>query len=467
MKRLPLRIRLTVWYSVILALTLCVFGLIAVLAMRKSIETTVDETLRDQVAGVSRLMEEVLPEGGERLDAELGEHVDLAIGSTDLVQISDENGNWVYRSPAMAHYNVPAQTQEARKYATLIVQGMPLRLLNTTIQIHGHSYRLQAGERMDDFYEATARFEWVLFVTTPLLLIFAAAGGYWMSRRALNPVDEIIRKAQGISEHSLSSRLAVPRTGDELQRLSETLNKMLERLETAFRRITRFTADASHELRTPVALMRTRAEIALRKPRDEGEYRETLAQNLRELERTSDLIEKLMLLARADSGTEAVQRTQMDLTALVRESYRQGQELGESKQLVFQQNLPNQALWIEGDAHSLRRLFLILIDNAVKYTPAQGQITVSLAGRDGFAFAEVADTGIGIAEEDLPHIFERFYRADKARSRESGGAGLGLSIALWIAQAHSGTLEAESKPEAGSVFRLRIPLARPRAQENL
>ncbi len=151
----------------------------------------------------------------------------------------------------------------------------------------------------------------------------------------------------------------------------------------------------------------------------------------------------------------------------MRESYRQGQELGESKQLVFQQNLPNQALWIEGDAHSLRRLFLILIDNAVKYTPAQGQITVSLAGRDGFAFAEVADTGIGIAEEDLPHIFERFYRADKARSRESGGAGLGLSIALWIAQAHSGTLEAESKPEAGSVFRLRIPLARPRAQENL
>jgi signal transduction histidine kinase len=253
-----------------------------------------------------------------------------------------------------------------------------------------------------------------------------------------------------------------------LQRLSETLNNMLERLETAFRRITRFTADASHELRTPVALMRTRAELALRKPRAESEYREALAQNLQELERTSDLIEKLMLLARANSGAEALQRTPLDLTGLVHEAYRQGQELGESEQLVFQQNLPSQPLWIEGDAHSLRRLFLILIDNAVKYTPAHGQITVSLASRDGFAFAEVSDTGIGIAEEDLPHIFERFYRTDKARSRESGGAGgLGLSIALWIAQAHGGTLKAESKPEAGSVFYLRIPLTRTPAPENL
>jgi heavy metal sensor kinase len=272
-------------------------------------------------------------------------------------------------------------------------------------------------------------------------------------------VDQITREARSISAQNLSSRLAVPRSGDELQRLSETLNGMLARLEQAFRRITQFTADASHELRTPVALMRTRAEVALRRPRSEEEYRETLQQILQDLQRTSSLIENLMLLARADSGAEALQRTRINMVESVGEACLEGRTLAETNQISFLQELPESPLWIEGESNSLRRLFLILLDNAAKYTPARGRITVTLTSSDGCAVAEVRDTGIGIAAEDLPHIFERFFRADPARSRETGGAGLGLSIGKWIAEAHGGTISASSKPGEGSVFQVRIPLA--------
>src|SRR2546428_263395 len=235
---------------------------------------------------------------------------------------------------------------------------------------------------------------------------------------------------------------------------------MLERLESAFKRISQFTADASHELRTPVALMRTTAELSLRKPRPEAEYREALTQILRELETTSALVEKLMLLARADSGVEALQFAPLDLAENLREACRQGHTLAQAKQISLQEQIANRPVIVEGDAHALQRLFLILIDNAVKYTPAEGRVTASLTDTNGFAVAEIRDTGIGIATVDLPHIFERFYRADKARSREMGGVGLGLSIGRWIAEAHGGAIEVESTPSQGSVFRVRLPISK-------
>jgi signal transduction histidine kinase len=234
---------------------------------------------------------------------------------------------------------------------------------------------------------------------------------------------------------------------------------MLERLEQAFRRITQFTADASHELRTPVALMRTRAEVALRRPRSQEEYRETLCQILEDLQRTSSLIENLMLLARADSGAETLPRTRIDLVVPLEQACLEGRTLAETKRIVLCEQSPQSPVWVNGDTNSLRRLFLILLDNSVKYTPHQGRITVSLSSNDGWAIAEVRDTGMGIAKEDLSHIFERFFRADRARSRETGGAGLGLSIGQWIAQAHGGTIQAFSEPGEGSTLQVRLPLA--------
>jgi signal transduction histidine kinase len=211
-------------------------------------------------------------------------------------------------------------------------------------------------------------------------------------------------------------------------------------------------------LRTPVAVMRTRAELSLRKARSPEEYRDVIAEVLTELEKTSGLIEQLMFLARADSGAETLNFSPTNVTEVLREACHQGSALAEAKQIGFQEQISSDSMWIRGDATSLRQLFLILIDNAVKYTPSNGQVEVSLHRNNGYAIAQVRDTGIGIAEADLPNVFERFYRADKARTRELGGVGLGLSIGRWITEVHSGTIEVQSAPGRGSVFQIRLPI---------
>jgi heavy metal sensor kinase len=312
---------------------------------------------------------------------------------------------------------------------------------------------------MHEAFEALDRFRLLLVFAAPLLLMAASVGGYWLSTRALSPVDEISRAAQRISIENLSERLPVSRTGDQLQRLSETLNAMFSRLDGAVRRITQFTADASHELRAPVSLIRTTAEVAVQKrDRTAKEYFDALLEIVEEAERTSQVVDSLMLLARADSGTETLDRAAADACAIVREAAEQGEKLARNHDLGFTLSLPNTRVPVEADSSALRRALLILIDNAVKYTPRGGLVTVELNTSTGFAIVSVSDTGIGIAREEVPHIFDRFWRADKTRSREEGGAGLGLSIAKWIVETHRGSIDVESEPGKGSTFRVRVPL---------
>jgi len=459
MMTLPIRLRLTAWYFAVLAVVLSAFGVSAYFAMRHSIRKTVDEELQIRNEGVHQLIERDIQRGHkDDLPEGLREHTELRAGGA-LLQVSDEQGNWLYRSPVMSDYGVPRPATVPKRATEFMGKDVPLRIWTEKVSVGGQSYLIQSAFEMDDFYEALHDFALLLFISIPSLLVCAAAGGYWISTRALAPVDQITQTARTISAQNLSSRLVVPNTGDELQRLSETLNGMLERLEAAFKKITQFTADASHELRTPVAVMRTRAELSLRKARSAEEYRDVISEVLTELEKTSGLIEQLMFLARADSGAETLHFNPTNVGEVLREACHQGSALAEAKQIAFQEHIPSDSMWIQGDASSLRRLFLILIDNAVKYTPASGQIEVSLHRNDGYAVAEVRDTGIGIAEADLPNVFERFYRADKARTRESGGVGLGLSIGRWITEVHDGTIEVRSSPGHGSIFQIRLPIA--------
>jgi heavy metal sensor kinase len=458
MRTLPIRLRLTAWYFAVLAVVLSAFGISAYLEMRHSIHRTVDEELQIRAEGVHQLIDRTIQQGEEdELQGELREHAELRFGGA-LLQVSDERGNWLYRSPVMSDYGVPRPATIPRRAIDYMGKDVPLRIWSEEVSAGGQSYLIQSAYEMDDFYPALHRFALLLFISIPTLLLCAAAGGYWISGRALAPVDQITRTARTISAQNLSSRLVVPNSRDELQRLSETLNGMLERLEAAFKKITQFTADASHELRTPVAVMRTRAELSLRKARSADEYRDVIAEVLAELEKTSGLIEQLMFLARADSGAETLHFRATNVAEVLREACHQGSALAEAKQIAFQEQISRDSMWIQGDASSLRRLFLILIDNAVKYTPASGQVEVSLQRNDGFAVAEVRDTGIGITEADLPNVFERFYRADKARTRELGGVGLGLSIGRWIAEVHAGTIEVRSAPGRGSIFQIRLPI---------
>lgn len=459
MKTLSIRFKLTAWYFAVLIVGFALFGVVASFAMQRGVEAAVDESLREQTRGVRELMELELSEGYEALEGELRQHSEIQ-AEANLFQVSDEQGEWIYRSPLMARYDLRVPGSGTTSAYNFQISGLPLRVLVTNFSVEGHAYHVQVAAPMNDFYDAMNRFKWVLLLFSPFLLVLASAGGYWMSRRALTPVDEIIRAAQSINSKNLSRRLIVPQSGDELQRLSETLNGMLKGLETAFIKVTQFTADASHELRTPLALMRTTAELSLRRSCTESEYREVLNLILGDLEKTSVLLERLMMLARADVGVETLQRVSVSLGDSLREVCRDGRMLAEAKQIVLLEEFANKPMVVDGDPDILHRMFLILIENAVRYTPSQGLIRVSLTDRDGFAVAQVRDTGIGIAAADLPYIFDRFYRADKARSRESGGTGLGLSIARWVAEAHGGSIDVQSSPGEGSVFEVSLPLVK-------
>jgi heavy metal sensor kinase len=457
MKPLSIRLKLTAWYIAILFASLSVFSVAAFFAMKKGIETSVDENLEGEASSIEELIGRVLNEEPTRLQDELREHAELR-EQADFSQVCDEGGHWIYRSRLMASHDVPVPGTASYSAYNLEAKGLPLRVMVREINAGGDRYRVQVAAPMDDFYDAIDRFKWVVLLLSPFLLLLASGGGYWLSRRALAPVDHITRTAQDINSNNLAKRLDVPQSGDELQRLSQTLNSMLERLEASFNRITQFTADASHELRTPLALMRTTTEVSLRTSQNVADYREAHEEVLAELEKTSSLVEKLMLLARADAGVETLQHTPINLAECLRDACKDGGILADAKQLTFKEDIDSSELFVDGDSHALHRLFLILIDNAVKYTPSGGSITVGLRRSGDSAVTEFRDTGIGIRADDLPNIFERFYRADKARSREFGGIGLGLSIARWVAEAHRGSIEVESTPGAGSVFRVRLPL---------
>jgi signal transduction histidine kinase len=270
-------------------------------------------------------------------------------------------------------------------------------------------------------------------------------------------VFAITQDARAIGALDISKRIAVPPANDELRDLSTTLNEMMDRLEAAFQRITRFTADASHELRTPIALIRTTAELAIA----EGSPRasiEALSSILEESERTTGLLEDLLVLARADSNVRLRLET-LDLTAPARQVISQTKVLASSNDLALDFIGGEERYIINGNAELLRRLVLILTDNAVKYTPAGGRVLIRIYNREDNTCLEVKDTGVGISSEDLPHIFERFFRADKARDR-SGGAGLGLSIAEWIVRLHGASIDVSSVVNRGTTFTVRFPQVR-------
>jgi len=459
MRSRSIRVRLTLWYFAVQALAFAAFGIGIFLAVRESVHAAIDQDLKVRLEGIQRFMERVVPVfSREDLVDEIQEHSGLRPGG-DLLQVSDAEGNWLFRSASIRNYDIPQPRAElsAPRYETGVFNGALLRIVSAKAGPPDKTYTVQLASPLGQVFDVIERLQWLLLLSIPLVLVLATIGGYWMSRRALSPVDAITTTARSISEHSLSKRLASLETGDELQRLAETFNQMMDRLEGAFKRITQFTADASHELRTPTTLIRTTAELSLRRDRDGAEYREALGQVLEEAERMGILVDSLMTLARTDSGAEALSFETVDIASILREASSAGQPLADAKQIDFRREIPDQPILVEGDSPALRRLFLILIDNAVKYTPSGGSVSITLQAEGNEAIVRVRDTGIGISQDDLPFIFDRFYRADKARSRETG-AGLGLSIARWIAQAHRASIHADTAIGKGSNFEIRLPL---------
>ena len=459
MKTLSIGARLTAWYSLILALSLGLFGAVAYFAMQHSIRATVDSELHHRLEAVRDIIKDDTPQGLPAVQDEFSELLE-GEGAGSLLRVSYQNGSVIYASPAIRNGIQPLHPQKTASPFNARINGEWFRLLRDTVPIAGTAYDIEVAASTRQFGRSLERFRELLYSLAPLFLILAALGGHLLSRRALAPVDHITQAARSIGAQDLSRRLTVPKTSDELQRLADTLNEMLARLETAFQRVTQFTADASHELRTPVSVMRTNAELALRKPRSESEYRDALSRILDESEKISRMIEHLLFLARSDSASGLLPMARNDLAIVLDNACREARVLAEAKHLNFRESLPQNPLWVQGDSASLERLFMILLDNAVKYTATGGEIDVRLTTEDGFAVADIHDTGSGIAPEDITHVFDRFYRADRARSRESGGTGLGLAIGKWIAEAHRGEIRVDSRLGHGSTFHVRIPLSR-------
>jgi heavy metal sensor kinase len=458
MKKVSIGVRLTLWYLALFALAQIVFGVGMWVLLHHYLYDLADDDLESQVEDLQKFFAAQRSDSLAGLQSEFAAfYVDHA---GDYLQVYAGNGNWVYQSEFMrAHPLAPVEPRQIQglSFEDQWMGGKPLRFATKQFEVSGHSYAVQTGVLIADVVDTLAMFRLYLLMFAPLLLLAAAAGGYWLSRRALAPVDAIVETARQITGTNLGSRLEKLATGDELQRLSDTLNEMLDRIESAFRRVTEFTADASHELRTPVSLIRTEAELALRRSRGEADYQESLQHILREAERTSALIEELLALARADSGRESLKMNALNVRDTLRNAAEGWRPVAAMCGLEFRGHLSAGDLFVMADENALRRVVNILLDNAFKYTAPPGTVELALERKDDKAVIVVRDTGVGIAPEEQAKIFERFYRVDKARSRETQGAGLGLSIAQWIVERHGGAIRVESELGRGSTFCVELP----------
>jgi len=459
--KLPIRARLTLLYSFVLGASFVAFFWICDFGFRHSIEATVNDASRKNLEIVARVTGASRSQGLPKVQKELRELADLWANGA-IFEVSAPDGEWVFRSPRFSKPQSPLPNPPASgvRFLTTNLDWQQYRIAQQSVLFGDQRFRIDAAVPTEPFDQALDNFRLIEKQVLPLLVVLASLLGYWLSGRALAPVNRIIEAAEEIGVRDLASRLPVPKAQDELRRLTETVNAMLSRIELAVQRIQQFTADASHDLRTPLSLIRTNAELALRRPRTENEYRQTLERILGASEETTQLIDALLTLARADLGAAQLEPRCFDVTPVLHKSAHKAAFLALEKGLAFSESLSEQSLYLHADVAAIERLLLALLDNAVKYTPSRGHVQFR-SRREGESICiEIEDSGMGISEQDLPRIFDRFFRADRARSGEVPGSGLGLSIARWVVDSHEGAMEVSSRLGQGSLFRVRLPLAK-------
>jgi len=464
-----IKFKMTLWYAAILGIILFCFSLFLYLTLADSLYKGVDSKIRTMAEIVVSSTRSPLGAGTSMAD--LDQIMTERFGIRPLgrfIQILDESGRIGDRSTNLRDVQIPlsVQTMKAASkgvitFETVEVMGKySLRVVTMPIIENEKMVGIvQVGSSLEGVEEALHQLLLILLIAVPAALLIASAGGLFLANKALRPVDAITRIARRIGSGDLSQRIRIKRVNDELGRLASTFNEMIAKLEKSFRQVKRFTADASHELKTPLTILRGEVEVGLKKKRGLKEYQQILASNLEEINRMSRIVEDLLTLSRADMGELTMEREEIELSALAREVWRDLRLLAKKKriQLKF---MDNGFTRVEGDPLFLRQLILNLTENGLKYTRAGGEVAVRVKGdRDqGVVRLLVTDTGVGIPQKDLKRIFDRFYRVDGARSRETGGTGLGLSISQWIAHAHEGRIVVESKVGKGSTFTVTLPM---------
>ena len=455
--------RLTIWFSSVFFAGLALFGAVMWLDLKDTLTSGRSRTLERRAERLEELLRDTQADSPAQRMRKFQAFADATGGG--LIEVFHGNGTRALPSPTAAAQAFPwprITTSASDRFAEVTYQGQPYRVLAHPLRAGPEPLVLCAAAPLEGNRTVLHAFSDGLLWAIPALLVISALGGYGISRRALQPVDRIIAATRSISVSNLSERLPVPETRDELQRLAETYNAMLARLESAVSELKRFTGDASHELRNPVSYVLTTAELALRNrqidPRQRSRRGFPEEDPVAECGKASQLLKDMLTLARADAGNSRLAFEPVDLVETVKTVCQKARSLtdarGHTLTVHFADSGPA-TVW--GDYSSLNRLLWILLDNAAKYTPAGGAIHVRLAADGAKVTVVVQDNGIGISADDLPHIFGRFYRADPSRSQVEG-SGLGLSIAMWIANVHQATLSTESQPGAGSAFRIVFPL---------
>jgi heavy metal sensor kinase len=455
-----LRLRLTLWYVLLLAIILAAFCIGVYLLLRGQLYSNLDDSVESRaniLQGIVRYDDDQPTLAGSVFTRDPD-------ADESFVRVFDSAGELTFNNPAFEgeapidQEAVAEALQGGSTVRTIHVGGRPMRLQTHPIVLDGEvAGALEVGLAEEDAREPLQALLVILGFAYPITLAAAIFGGLFLAGRALRPIDSLTRLARRLSAEDLSQRLNMRLPDDEVGRLARTFDEMLERLDESFRRQRRFTADASHELRTPLTAIKGQVEVALERDREPDAYREVLRNVNSEADRMIRLVGSLLTLARADAGQLAIHRENVDLGKVVADAVDNVQPEAARTGVSLDVRAAREVR-LSADPDLLLQLTLNLLDNAVKHCgPSNGSVDIAYRREGSYAELVVSDTGPGIPAEHLPHIFDRFYRVDTARSRAGGGAGLGLSICRWIAEVHGGTIRADSLVGRGTTFTVRLP----------
>jgi two-component system, OmpR family, sensor kinase len=452
---LSLRARLTAWYTVLLVLTVAAFSAAVLWVHWRLLLERFDESLVSISATANNIVAEELSELND-LGLAAGQLRQIVHPPDYVVQVLDESASPIHKTapPAPLPSDIRAPGFRGGIRTVTDADGRGWRVNVTSGSGEGRRYLVAVGAPLDEVLGEWRTLLKACLVGIPIVFLFAVGGGWWLGRHGLRPLTAMSAEAQAITAKTLDSRLTVPPVGEELERLAVSFNRVLDRLGSALSTQRRFMADASHELRTPVSIIRTAADVTLSKrARDESEYREALAAVSQQSSRLTRLVDDMLVLARADGGGYPIVLAELDLTELVAGCVREFGGRAEDRDIRITTSL--EPVWINGDEALLRRMFGNLLNNALTYTPRGGSVDVSLARSQEGVELRITDTGPGIPPEDRERVFERFVRLDPARG--AGGAGLGLAIARWVAEAHGGGVRIASSGSTGTTFVATLP----------
>lgn len=487
-----IRAKLILWYSFVLLTTLGGFGVVAFMYSSERLYENLDRSLMNEVVWVRNFLEHREAKGrpGKRISPKRipsPAAIPDSIRQADSAETGDVIWNEIYAhalsNPKKTLIEVINRNWGAIEYRTfpssedsLMAVAESLMAPNVRLDSviartlrdqNGGELRVAATMTKDlaifvayplaDLTDALGNLFAIFIILIPAALAVSIGGGWFLAYKSLKPVDMVTKTAHQITVKNLNQRIPERRVDDEIGRLVSTFNEMIARLAQSFDQIKQFSLDASHELRTPLTIMRGEVELCLRGDKDPEEYRAVLVSNLEELIRVSAIVDDLLTMSKADFSAQEVYYEEVHLKDLLYELYKDGEIMAMKKHIDVELRL-NEDVVVIGDRHRLHQLFLNLLDNAIKYTPDKGRVSVASERKDGFVRVQVEDTGVGIPRADLGRVFDRFYRVDKARTRDMGGSGLGLSIAKWIAELHRGRIEVTSEVGKGSRFTVYLPL---------